>query len=85
MPVMWEYNYFKARRRCRSAISDAQIGAFAPPLDLSFAVPASNCLIISVTNRIEWGKKKKKNGKRRQLHQGAATVSFLFSKEAKFR
>lgn len=65
MPVMWEYDYFKARRCCCSAISDTQIGALAQAVDLPFAVPASNCLIISVTNWIERKMSQMESGRNR--------------------
>lgn len=81
MPVMWEYDFFKAEFRRCSPISGAQVGAlFAPAVGLPCAAPVSNCLIIYVT---DWIEQDVTIGRQMQLCRGAATVCFLFSKETK--
>lgn len=38
MPLMWEYDYFKAQHCCCSTFSDPQISIFSPAVDLPCVV-----------------------------------------------
>lgn len=48
LPLMWEYDYFKAQHRCCSTFSDPHVGIFSPAADLACAVED---LIVSLSRQ----------------------------------